>query len=285
MDLRRSWRRRADRRRAGRRRRACSARRRRPRRRSHVAPRRRHARRRARRHLLLPDAARRQRPRRLDQPGRDQLHRRAARRRARRGLRRGHLLRAVLAGRATARQVHVCVDLACRADGGPSPSTTCRPARTPSPCLGLCERAPAALVIEAGDPPVHAVAGAVARSRSAPGRGRLVAGRRGAPWSPRCRRRGDDRRWCCCAASAASTRSTSTPTGPTAGTRRCAGRSRLGPEGVIAEVTDSGLVGRGGAAFPTGRKWEAVAPPAGAARTTWSATPTSPSPARSRTAC
>jgi NADH-quinone oxidoreductase subunit F len=33
----------------------------------------------------------------------------------------------------------------------------------------------------------------------------------------------------------------------------------LGPEGVIREVLDSKLVGRGGAAFPTGRKWEAVA--------------------------
>jgi NADH-quinone oxidoreductase subunit F len=33
----------------------------------------------------------------------------------------------------------------------------------------------------------------------------------------------------------------------------------LGPAGVIREVTESKLVGRGGAAFPTGRKWEAVA--------------------------
>jgi NADH-quinone oxidoreductase subunit F len=33
----------------------------------------------------------------------------------------------------------------------------------------------------------------------------------------------------------------------------------LGPAGVIREVTESRLVGRGGAAFPTGRKWEAVA--------------------------
>jgi NADH-quinone oxidoreductase subunit F len=33
----------------------------------------------------------------------------------------------------------------------------------------------------------------------------------------------------------------------------------LGPAGVIAEVTASRLVGRGGAAFPAGRKWEAVA--------------------------
>jgi NADH-quinone oxidoreductase subunit F len=33
----------------------------------------------------------------------------------------------------------------------------------------------------------------------------------------------------------------------------------LGPAGVIREVQDSQLVGRGGAAFPTGRKWDAVA--------------------------
>ena len=33
----------------------------------------------------------------------------------------------------------------------------------------------------------------------------------------------------------------------------------LGAEGVLREVKDSGLVGRGGAAFPTGVKWEAVA--------------------------
>jgi len=33
----------------------------------------------------------------------------------------------------------------------------------------------------------------------------------------------------------------------------------IGPQQVIDEVTASGLVGRGGAAFPTGRKWAAVA--------------------------
>jgi len=33
----------------------------------------------------------------------------------------------------------------------------------------------------------------------------------------------------------------------------------MGPEAVIREVTESRLMGRGGAAFPTGRKWDAVA--------------------------
>jgi NADH-quinone oxidoreductase subunit F len=33
----------------------------------------------------------------------------------------------------------------------------------------------------------------------------------------------------------------------------------IGPDAVIREVIDSRLMGRGGAAFPTGRKWEAVA--------------------------
>lgn len=33
----------------------------------------------------------------------------------------------------------------------------------------------------------------------------------------------------------------------------------LGPPGVVREVTDSRLLGRGGAAFPAGRKWAAVA--------------------------
>src|SRR5260370_30735510 len=32
----------------------------------------------------------------------------------------------------------------------------------------------------------------------------------------------------------------------------------IGPEAVVREVTESRLLGRGGAAFPTGKKWEAV---------------------------
>ena len=42
-------------------------------------------------------------------------------------------------------------------------------------------------------------------------------------------------------------------------TRRSPARIEIGPEAVIDEVTASKLMGRGGAAFPTGRKWAAVA--------------------------
>ncbi|HRC86812.1 MAG TPA: NADH-ubiquinone oxidoreductase-F iron-sulfur binding region domain-containing protein, partial [Thermoanaerobaculia bacterium] len=43
------------------------------------------------------------------------------------------------------------------------------------------------------------------------------------------------------------------------GYRALARAFEIGPEQVIAEVIASKLVGRGGAAFPTGRKWQAVA--------------------------
>ena len=49
------------------------------------------------------------------------------------------------------RQVHVCVDLACRAAGGLAEHDL-PPGTHPSPCLGACERAPVALAIEAGEP-------------------------------------------------------------------------------------------------------------------------------------
>ena len=60
-------------------------------------------------------------------------------------------------------------------------------------------------------------------------------------------------------ASASSTRRRSTTTAPTAASGRSSARARSARDQVIDEVTASGLVGRGGAAFPTGRKWAAVA--------------------------
>ncbi len=64
----------------------------------------------------------------------------------------------------------------------------------------------------------------------------------------------------------------------------------LGAEGVLRELSASKLLGRGGAAFPTAKKWEALflqrnlLEQKPRARITLSATPTNPSPAHSKIA-
>ena len=135
---------------------------------------------------------------------------------------------------------HVCTDLACMAAAAPSSSPSssapsARPASTPgtariwleSPCLGLCERAPAALVTSAGE---HAARARVApgdRDRRArprsPARPRRAARRRCVPQAGERVRSGSS------AASGGSTRRASTATAPQAATRRCGAASSSGP--------------------------------------------------------
>ena len=156
------------------------------------------------------------------------------------------------------RQVHVCIDLACRAMGGLKEDQL--PEGThPSPCLGTCERAPAVLVIEAGDPTRHEVLApatpvqinALAKGGWPETEATVVSA------TPQ-------------AQDASSTLvllgrigkvdplsiSDYQKHGGFDALRRAI---QLGASGVIDEVNKSGLVGRGGAAFPTGRKWGAVA--------------------------
>jgi NADH-quinone oxidoreductase subunit F len=166
---------------------------------------------------------------------------------------------------------HVCDDIACRANGAeelckemerrlgpaghPAPGAAATWLR--SPCLGHCERAPAALLQLAGE-------GRGDRTLAPAPAGALLEALQGArvpplpdPVPPQAaaggaglrllRRVGrvdpgslDDYR----------------AHGGYAALRRA---FELGPEGVLREVIDAKLLGRGGAAFPTGRKWEAVA--------------------------
>ncbi len=172
------------------------------------------------------------------------------------------------------RTVHVCDDIACRTQGaeglcqaltdkfgaaGEDASGLGGAATwVRSPCLGLCEQAPAALVQRAGeargdeavafaslDDLILAVESGTVRSPQ-----QTLAPQTESPRDPALRllrRVGvadpsslDDYR----------------AHGGYVALRKALS---MGPERVLREVLESTLVGRGGAAFPTGRKWEAVA--------------------------
>jgi NADH-quinone oxidoreductase subunit F len=181
---------------------------------------------------------------------------------------------------------HVCDDIACRLNGaetliddigraiGPEGDAgpDGRAAWLRSPCLGRCERAPAALLTVAGE---HHQAMALGPVDAAGVLDRLEAAGAGRPLVP-------EEQWSApTPARLANLRRSMPQAGdPTLTLLRRVGRVdptsladyrasggyqalaraiERGRDWLIGEVTASRLLGRGGAAFPTGRKWAAVA--------------------------
>ncbi len=164
------------------------------------------------------------------------------------------------------RIVHVCDDIACMAGGagaliaevestvGPEGEGSAT-AWHRSPCLGLCEQAPAAMLVAAGERPFerswgHATAASVSTA--------LADGHVEDP--PRTVLPQTDRSGMRLLRRVGVADPRSLDAYRAHGGYQALRRAfALGPAGVVREVTDAKLVGRGGAAFPTGRKWEAVA--------------------------
>ena len=168
------------------------------------------------------------------------------------------------------RVLHVCEDIACKCLGsddliatlqerfGPegAVSTDGRSTWHRSPCLGQCDRGPAVLMMEAGLEPFTRTSApassgtafaSLAEEEGVVGTEPAVPNQLGDPSLRLLRRIGvvdpwslDDYR-------------------AKGGYDALRNAIALGPAGVIREVKDSRLMGRGGAAFPTGVKWEAVA--------------------------
>ncbi|MBA2717715.1 MAG: NAD(P)H-dependent oxidoreductase subunit E [Chloroflexi bacterium] len=166
---------------------------------------------------------------------------------------------------------HVCDDLACRLAGSDDLCAdlerTMGLAGVPdhdgertwlrSPCLGVCERAPAAMITIAGTVPQATVAAPVdaagIAARIGPdGGGRTEHRDHPVPQAGQPGLR--------LLARIGVVDPTSLDAYLASGGFRALERARaIGPQQVIDEVTAANLVGRGGAAFPTGRKWAAVA--------------------------
>jgi NADH-quinone oxidoreductase subunit F len=156
--------------------------------------------------------------------------------------------------------LHVCDDLACKGAGANALCAALEERAGPSgrmwhrsPCLGLCDRAPAALVERAGESHEE-------RQIAPIGLNEALSILGGGPWpEPAIRSLPEQHsRKLLRRIGAADPESIDSyrKHGGYMALRRAL---ELGPEGVIREVTEARLLGRGGAAFPTGRKWDSVA--------------------------
>ena len=169
--------------------------------------------------------------------------------------------------------VHVCDDLACRvsgaeqvceqmerrfgAEGTEAGSNGTGVTWQRSPCLGQCDRGSAAMIQHAGADPARTGLAPFDPAQVRPALAPAVPAEPAAPLVPQ----------------AAGDRSSlrllrrvgQVDTGSLGSYRAVGGYEMLrravaaGPQGVIRELKDAKLLGRGGAAFPIAVKWEAVA--------------------------
>ncbi|MDE3127301.1 MAG: NAD(P)H-dependent oxidoreductase subunit E, partial [Gemmatimonadota bacterium] len=177
------------------------------------------------------------------------------------------------------RVLHVCDDVACKCRGADALAAELEAKFGPphahgpdadhadvpddaatwvrSPCLGMCDHAPAALVQQFGERPTeYAVAGLTMQTAT-----RVLGGTLDAiPAAPFVAGR-DLRLLKRVGAVDPASIDAYTESG---GFEALEKALEMKPADVVAEVTASKLMGRGGAAFPMGRKWEAVAAQRGA---------------------
>jgi NADH-quinone oxidoreductase subunit F len=161
---------------------------------------------------------------------------------------------------------HVCDDIACRIKEAERLCAELEHVLGPesegkwkrSPCLGLCEQAPAALILISGESPRAISLAPAATADIATARGSAAASQNGFDSLRQSVPQFGNRALRLLGRIGRIDPESLDAYRTSGGYSALARAVEIGPNGTTREVLTSKLMGRGGAAFPTGRKWEAV---------------------------